>query len=93
MIWTDRIDRLNRERRRHTREPCRVPGLLFYSLGEEACTVIDVSPGGAKIRVDRILERQTPVRLKMTRDGEFAGEVVWISAGTVGLQFNHRPLD
>lgn len=89
----DGDDALYRDRRRHSREFCECPGLLLHDLGEEDCTVVDLSPGGAKIRIDQVLEAYMPVRLKMTRDGEFAGEVVWIAAGAVGLRFTHHPVD
>lgn len=80
------------ERRWHWREPCICAGRLLHELGESPCTVIDLSPGGAKVRLDHPLPAYQEVTLKITRDGEFAGEVVWIAADTMGLHFTHHPL-
>ncbi len=87
-----RPDTPSGERRRHSREPCECRGRLMHGSGEHPCTVVDISPGGARVRVDRTLETQMPVRLKMTQAGEFTGEVAWISTDSMGIRFAHRPL-
>ena len=92
MTATDRPGGPGRERRRHWREPCVCDARLLHKTGESPCTVIDLSPGGAKVRTDEPLRAYQEVTLKMTQEGAFAGEVAWVGSDSVGLHFTHHPL-
>lgn len=91
MTAYDRTGGSGHERRRHWREPCVWRGRLLHDRGEAPCTVVDLSPGGAKVKVDLDLRAFEEVTLKMTREGAFAGEVAWVEADTIGLHFIHHP--
>lgn len=80
-----------KDRRRHRREPCVWRASVLLEEKEVQCTVLDVSPGGAMIRVERCLPEYSEITLRMTRNGSFTGEVAWRQAGTAGLRFTHHP--
>jgi hypothetical protein len=52
-----------------------------------ACKVVDVSPGGAKIRIDERLTIDSEVILTIDRLGNFPGEVRWQDADFAGIRF------
>ncbi len=61
-------------------------GLKIVGKPEIRCVVIDLSSGGAKVRVDKPVAEGTLVKLRsqrFTRDAR----VVWSTDGLVGLQF------
>ena len=61
-------------------------GLKVVGKPEIRCVVIDLSSGGAKVRVDKPVAEGTLVKLRsqrFTRDAR----VAWSAGGLVGLQF------
>ena len=79
------------ERRLHSRQAVCWAGRILHGSGEEPCTVLDFSPGGAKIESEMTITKGSMVRLRLTEEGEFAGTVAWISAQRMGLRFRHLP--
>lgn len=88
------------ERRRHRRTRVLWGGVLLAQdfKGEIACTVADISAGGAKLLVpawpegsdaDVIdnLEVGHRVLLSLRASGEVPGEVVWQKPGRLGVRF------
>jgi hypothetical protein len=72
------------ERRRHRRVPLSVPGRgLSPSAGEFACTLVDVSPGGARIATRTPPRASERVVLLFDGIGRMEGEVV--RAGKAGF--------
>ena len=72
------------ERRRHRRVPLSVPGRgLAPSTGEFACTLVDVSPGGARIASKTPPRPAERVVLLFDGIGRMEGEV--IRAGRAGF--------
>lgn len=83
------------DRRRHRRVAVDLKGRLFVP-GEEresACTITDMSPGGAQIACEAIPEPQTTVVVYIDGFGRFEGVVArppkgeW-SEGKFGVRFN-----
>jgi PilZ domain len=56
-----------------------------------ACKVVDVSPGGAKIRIDERLTINSQVMLTIDRLGNFPGEVRWEDEDFAGIRFLEDP--
>ena len=76
-----------RERRAVDRKPVNIPGRLIHDQGEESCTVYDISPQGAHVSASSAVPSDRPIRLKLTRHGEFIGKVAWREADRMGLDF------
>jgi hypothetical protein len=58
-----------------------------------ACSVFDLSPGGARVRLPHAFSSQQPARLAMPPFGEFEGEVIWVEDGLAGIQFAETERD
>lgn len=58
-------------------------------VGEEGreCKVLDISSGGAHIRVDTPLESEGPFKLKINKCGELECKIVWQTDKKSGLLF------
>jgi hypothetical protein len=52
-----------------------------------ACKAVDISPGGAKIRIDERLTINSWVLLTIDRVGSFPGEVRWQNENLAGIRF------
>ena len=52
-----------------------------------ACSVFDLSPGGARVRLAHAFAASQPARLTMPPFGQFEGEVAWVEDGLAGIQF------
>jgi hypothetical protein len=86
------------ERRRHRRKPVRHaarllvgPRSLSGRLEEHGvwheCVIMDISPGGAKISLEALLEIGAPVRLEVGAFGKFPAEIAWAAPREFGLRF------
>ena len=93
-----------RERRRHRRARVLWGGVLIAQdfAGEVACTVSDISAGGAKLLVPAWPEGTDAdvldnldvghrVLLSLRASGEVPGEVVWQKPGRLGVRFELDP--
>ena len=84
------------ERRRHVRMAVHWAGDLSAegsaqkSKGDGTmdCTVLDISPGGAKLQTSDPLPAATAVRLKLSHGGDFEGVVAWQQGSFMGLAFH-----
>ena len=76
-------------RRQHPRRPVKIPGVLIYAEREEPCTVFDISPLGANLSASDDVPINHPIRLKLTRHGEFVGRIVWRRGDRMGMRFVH----
>jgi len=83
------IARSRADRRRFRRVRVDLPGKLFLPAGslELACTVTDLSPGGASIACDAPLEPQTQVVLYVNSFGRFEGTIVRREGQSAGIRF------
>ncbi len=78
------------EARAEPRRPVRIAGRVELERGEtQDCLIIDLSPGGALIQVERAAAVGETVKLRLTENGEFAGTVRWRGARRMGVKFDH----
>ncbi|MFQ5955638.1 MAG: PilZ domain-containing protein [Kiloniellales bacterium] len=78
------------ERQRHTRRLLLYPGELRCRDACIDCETVDLSAGGAKIRLLERFECSSPVTLTFDL-GTFEGDVVWQNGEFVGIQFREDP--
>jgi len=78
------------ERRRFKRVPVELSGRLFIpSESREArCKVMDMSPGGARVASDVVLEAGTQIVVYIDGFGRFEGSVARSDGTTFGIQFS-----
>jgi hypothetical protein len=79
--------------RAHPRYGTFCPGK--FSIGDQTvdCVVLNISVGGAKIRVSGPIDDASQVRLLTEQIGEFAGRVVWRDGPTMGIAFHDQLRD
>jgi hypothetical protein len=75
------------ERREHLRQKVLWWGQIDVGTERYACSVSDLSPGGAKIRLPQDISANQRVKLTMPPFGEFEGEVCWVEDAYIGIQF------
>jgi hypothetical protein len=75
------------DQQKHPRYATLCPGTLVVGAQEVECEVLNISVGGAKIRVSQPIDADTPVCLKILHVGEFSGQVAWCNGTTLGVVF------
>src|SRR5579863_3208424 len=80
------------ENRRADRKKVHWRATLETSEGRVDCQIVDISPGGSKIRLAHVLGVDTPVTLVIGDIGEFHGSVAWEESGFAGLKFSPSDL-
>src|SRR6185437_16292557 len=80
-------ERYWKDRRRHPRKRVVWPATLETVRGKLACRVSNISPGGARLRVDEPVLVGEYVTLAMPAHGEFDGVVAWQRDSVIGMQF------
>lgn len=78
-------------RRRFHRLPVIWAGRLDRKVDDTDCTILNVSPGGAKLQIADYEPCPARVTLQSPRFGELKGRVVWRRNDLVGLAFLERP--
>ncbi len=78
------------ERRRVRRVPVRWHATVEIGGHRPSCLVLDYSPSGARLQLDRPVAVEQPVRIMLGRRGTRRGEIVWQRDGQVGIQFVDR---
>ena len=83
------VERSRADRRRYRRVRIDLPGKLFVpSTSQEfACSVVDLSPGGASVTSDEQLPIDTPVVLYANTFGRFEGVIARHDGPRLGLRF------
>ena len=79
------------ERRRFRRTSVSLASTLETAHGTMQCVVLDLSLGGAGIRLHEQLEPLEQVTLVLAKFGRFRGHVVWRNATNAGIQFSDPP--
>jgi hypothetical protein len=84
------IAKARAERRRFRRVRVDLSGRLFVPADSREChcKVIDLSPGGASLECELVLEIGTPVILYVDGFGRLEGAVTRANPGDTGLRFN-----
>ena len=80
-----------KERRRFQRKSVLLAVTLETPHGTVQCIALDLSLGGARIRVHEKLEPLDQVTLALEKFGRFPGHVVWRNVNEAGLQFSDTP--
>lgn len=75
------------ERRRHPRKAVCLEGRLQTGRLWHDCSIVNISPGGAKLSVAKPVGRARMVRLEIGRFGKFGAEIVWRTGSELGLRF------
>jgi len=85
--------RPNPERRTHRRTPTLWDARLECDAGVFSCVVLNISPGGAMVRIDAPLIKGGRASLMIERFGTLAGTIMWQlpAEGKLGLRFNAEP--
>lgn len=78
------------DRRRFRRVRVDLSGRLFIPSDSREChcKVVDLSPGGASVECDLVLEMNTPVVLYVDGFGRLEGTIMRAEAGDFGVRFN-----
>jgi hypothetical protein len=79
------------EKRRHKRKPVLFMGRLETDTSDEEAIILDLSLGGARLRVPTLAKARQPVTLVIARFGRLNAEVAWCRSGQIGLRFVDRP--
>ncbi len=80
-----------KEFRRFRRKSVILASSLETARGTVQCVALDLSLGGARVRVQEKLETQDQVTLILAKFGRFPAQVVWRNAPEAGLQFADPP--
>ncbi|HWE75209.1 MAG TPA: PilZ domain-containing protein [Stellaceae bacterium] len=80
-----------KEFRRFRRKSVILACVLETSRGNVQSVALDLSLGGARVRVQGRVEPQEQVTLVLAKFGRFPGEIVWRNASEAGLQFKDSP--
>jgi hypothetical protein len=75
------------EKRRQLRRKVIWAARLNCALGERPCTVLNISRGGASLKLDVTLGPRTDVELLVPGIGCLSGRVVWSVHDRAGIQF------
>ncbi len=74
--------------RTHVRHETACPGTFSSKDQAVDCVVLNVSVGGAKLRLNGKIDVTAQVKLRVEQVGEFAGRVIWRNDATLGIEFN-----
>ena len=80
-----------KEFRRFRRKSVILASELETTHGTMQCVTLDLSLGGARIRIEGKLAPLEQVTLILTKFGRFAAQVAWRNATEAGLQFSDSP--
>jgi len=80
-----------REQRGHLRSAVLWSGEIAFGHETLACRILNISAGGAKLRVERALRPGTELRLSCSRFAEMPARVVWSGEGKMGIAFLEPP--
>lgn len=92
-VFQDILARLGDEegRRRYLRRSVLWPGTLRFASSQEACTILNISLGGAKVALCQERDCAGTVTLFGDRFDGLEATVVWQRGRVIGLQFKAEP--
>jgi PilZ domain len=85
VILAESYDQRVHERRQPDERTSR--GRLFFGATEHDCAILNISAGGAQIRLPHPIAIWTTVTLAIANIGKLHCRVVWQRGDTVALQF------
>jgi hypothetical protein len=77
--------------RRYRRKPVIWAASLEASNGVFDCVILDLSSGGAKLKVSQLVPLNEPAVLNIGRFGTFPCKIVRSQVGEAGIQFTDPP--
>jgi hypothetical protein len=83
----NKVSQGSENRRHHYRLKVLWWGQIHIGTKSLACSVFDLSPGGARVRLAHAFAAKQPAKLAMPPYGQFEGEVAWVEDGLAGIQF------
>ncbi len=78
------------DQQKHPRHQTLCSGRFYVGEHGVDCQVLDISVGGAKVRLSEPVEPETQIRLKIETVGEFSGRVAWRNGATLGVEFHEE---
>lgn len=82
------------ENRQHERQSTALSGAIRADGSDAApknCEIVDLSPGGARIKIYTCLEKGAVVFLQIEEMGEYEVGIAWFRRPMAGLNFNVAP--
>jgi hypothetical protein len=77
--------------RKYKRKPVLWAAKLETASGRHECITLDLSLGGAKLRVNTPVAPHEQVALVFDRFGRLCAEVAWVDGSMIGLRFTEEP--
>lgn len=94
MLNSSMSDDVGANRRHFDRRRVLESGVIITADGRIDCQVIDISPGGVRVRpVEAVPESLGPCQFQFARLGVFEGQIRWRDGDAVGLGFAMPPAD
>jgi hypothetical protein len=78
------------DRQQHPRHSTQCAGKFYAGDREMDCEILNISVGGAKVRLAEPVETKSEVRVRIDRVGEFSGRVAWCKGTTLGIEFHDK---
>jgi PilZ domain len=79
--------------RDYPRESIRVKSKIMIDEQWHDCAIVNISPTGAKLHIERDLSRGMAVFIKIGEFGQFSATVAWCQGDEIGVKFDHDPLE
>ncbi len=79
------------EIRKFPRRLVLLSGAVYLENKPIECRVLDISAGGARIRIDETIDTENNLQLMIYRFGEFETEVAWEKDSDIGVVFVEDP--
>ncbi len=79
------------EKRRHRRSSVIWPAVVATPEGDRKCTVLNLSVGGARIKIDQMPRADVTVQLRIVGVGRFPSRIAWQKDEFAGLEFSVAP--
>ena len=80
-----------KEFRQFRRKPVIIASTLETARGAFDCVALDLSLGGARLRIDETVEVLERATLVLAKFGRFPSKIAWRNETEAGLQFSESP--
>lgn len=80
-------------KRKFARRPLTFEAIIRRDNETMPCSILNISSGGAKAKLDATIDKNTPVILDLAPFGSFPCRVAWQRGTTLGLKFQTDPLE
>ena len=80
-------------KRKDTRETILSQAKILVDGEWLECRILNISTGGAKLRIDRHVNHGIAVTLQIGGFGQFGATVAWQQSGEIGVKFTHDAIE